>query len=329
MIASFQKKWENFHVPVRTGILSQFISDRNNKKRNGRAGPELGGPLKQAHEQLALTCTAGTGERHHQCWVIRAWQTDTLTAYLDSAHPLPAMGLQGPRQGTAFLKVEMVPTPKCSKPSTTQSLSSLEGSRLVWGIFWVCPEELTDPRAPAMGRNVAAIKYTENGSYGEDSSLFGSQLSLWDLASEERRCYLEAIWTFSQVLARKNLSTCSPLAATFPPLSPSSSRWPHIVINIAVPEHLCALPPASEALSLCLLTSTHLPPLAVWPNTTCGFLVVSTIHLGTPKGWIMVLNASLKSRPNSFLRSKLSFHLAHHDPLFGNLLSSIKANRMR
>ena len=132
-------------------ILSQFISEKNNKKRSGRAGPELGGPLKRANEPLA--CTARTGERHHQHWVIGAWHTDTLTAYLDSARPLPAMGSQGPWQGAAIPKVQTVPTPNCSKPLTTQTPSSLEGNRLAWGIFWVCPAELTDPRAPAMGRN--------------------------------------------------------------------------------------------------------------------------------------------------------------------------------
>lgn len=76
--------------------------------------------------------------------------------------------------------------------------------------------------------------------------------------------------------------------------------------------------------SPCFLTSPHLPSLCFWPNSTCGFPVASTIHLGTPKGWIIVLNAFLKSRPNSFLRSKLSFSLAHSHLQFSNLLSSIK-----
>ena len=72
-----------------------------------------------------------------------------------------------------------------------------------------------------------------------------------------------------------------------------------------------------------LLTSPHLPSLCFWPNTTCGFLIAPTIHLGTPKGWIIVFNAFLKSRPNSSLRSKLGFSLAHSHLQFSILLSSI------
>ena len=61
--------------------------------------------------------------------------------------------------------------------------------------------------------------------------------------------------------------------------------------------------------SPCFLTSLHLPSLCFWPNTTCGFPVASTIHLGTPKAWIIVLNAFLKSRPNSFWGQSSAFLL--------------------
>lgn len=164
MIASFQKKWETFHVPVRTEILSQFISERSNKKMSGRAGPELGGPLNQANEQLAMTCTARTGEWHRPCWVIRAWQTDTLTAYLDSARPLPAMGLQGPWQGTAFPKVETVPTPKCSKPSYNPDSEQPGRQQTCLGNFRGLSGGANRPKGSSNGTKwVAAIKYTENG----------------------------------------------------------------------------------------------------------------------------------------------------------------------
>lgn len=69
----------------------------------------------------------------------------------------------------------------------------------------------------------------------------------------------------------------------------------------------------------------HLPPLSFWPSATCGFLLLSTIHLGTPQCGMAVLNAFLKSRPDSSVRSKLSFLLDHSDPLSSNLLPSIKA----
>lgn len=69
-------------------------------------------------------------------------------------------------------------------------------------------------------------------------------------------------WPSFHISARTHLSTCSSLAATFPPLSPSSSSRSHMVINIAVLEHLCALPPASELLSL--LAHLQTPPTTLF-----------------------------------------------------------------
>ena len=127
----------------------------------------------------------------------------------------------------------------------------------------------------------------------------------------------------TQACARMNLSAWSPLPAASPPLSPASSLRSHVAIHTAVLEHLCALPPPPD---LSLLTHLHTPPTSCC-LTKCDlwFSPVPTIHLGTPKCWVIVLNACLASRPNSSLRSKLSFLLAHSDLRLGDPLASIKA----
>lgn len=90
--------------------------------------------------------------------------------------------------------------------------------------------------------------------------IFGSRLLLQSLVPTERWCYLDKIWTSSQIFACMNLLAWSSLTATLLPLSPSCSPRSLTAINIAVPEHLRALPQPQNA-SPALLTFTHLPPL--------------------------------------------------------------------
>lgn len=40
----------------------QFISEGNSMKSLDGVGPEMGGPLQWANEQVAVSCTAKTGE---------------------------------------------------------------------------------------------------------------------------------------------------------------------------------------------------------------------------------------------------------------------------
>lgn len=123
-------------------------------------------------------------------------------------------------------------------------------------------------------------------------------------------------------------------------MSLSSGHTPSSAVTLClsrVPHHYKYCKSLSTAVPLCQLLhssafSAHLPhlsPLCLWSNATCGFLILSTVHLGTPKCWVVVLNAFLKSRPDSSVRPKLSFLLDHSDPLSSNLLPSIKAKQGR
>lgn len=157
-------------------------------------------------------------------------------------------------------------------------------------------------------------------------SIFGGQRRLGNLVCKERRCYLPRHGPPPEP-ARVSLSAWSLLPAAAPPLSPASSPRSHVASNVAVLEHLCARPPPSD---LSLLAHLHTPPASrCLTKHDLWFPPVPTIHLGTPKCWVIVLNACLESRPNSSLRSKLSFLLAHSDLRWGGLLASIKAPGMR
>ena len=46
---------------LQDGII-QFISEGNSMKSLDGVGPEMGGPLQWANEQVAVSCTAKTGE---------------------------------------------------------------------------------------------------------------------------------------------------------------------------------------------------------------------------------------------------------------------------
>lgn len=145
---------------------------------------------------------------------------------------------------------------------------------------------------------------------GKGVAIIGSWPQPWNTAIRKWWCYLTKQRHPSRPL-RMNLSSGhNPSSA----VTLCLSRVPHRYKYCKSLSMVCP-GPASVLLCLPLLTSHHLSPLSFWPNATCGFLVLSNVHLGTPKCWIVVLNAFLKSRPNSSVRSKLSSLLDHSDPL--------------
>lgn len=128
----------------------------NNKNRNGGEGPDTGGPLEQANEQLATSGTAKTRSDSAE-----SLDRQPLTAFLPSGCPVPSMGSWGTGKGSGS-KGSALPA-----PPTVALPSSLEGQGLL-GLAGL-PRRAIAARAPRAGTGQGLLRARrENGRRQEE-----------------------------------------------------------------------------------------------------------------------------------------------------------------